>query len=44
MLAIWRSVGDIFVMLRRLGINRRHDQSHLRKRKLFAGDCSVSHQ
>jgi hypothetical protein len=41
MLAIRSSVGDIFVMLQRAGINRRHDQSHLRKRKLVAGDFDM---
>src|SRR5262245_51066630 len=29
-------------MLHRAGINRRHDQSHLRKRKLVAGDFNMS--
>src|SRR5580765_4497804 len=35
-------VDDFFVMLLRAGINRRHDQSGLRKRKLVTGDMTMA--
>ena len=35
-------VDDFFVMLLRAGINRRHDQSGLRKRKLVTGDMAMA--
>jgi hypothetical protein len=38
MFAIRTGVDDIFVMLLRAGINRRHDQSGLCKRKLVMGE------
>ncbi|MGB7674643.1 MAG: hypothetical protein WBM31_26770, partial [Pseudolabrys sp.] len=41
-LAIRSSVGDIFVMLLRAGINRRCAKSHLRKHTLVAGDFDMA--